>query len=56
MERCLDYFKESTEGWYIDKIDEKNTLSSKIVHRGEALIRYDGQVDIDVSNLMAMIY
>lgn len=44
------------EGWFVDRIDDNNVLSSKVIHRGEVLIRYDGQVDVEVFNLIAMIY
>jgi uncharacterized protein (DUF2164 family) len=52
----LKYFTEPIEGWRLNKINDRNTLSTKIINKSEVLLKYDGEVEIDISNLCSMIY
>lgn len=41
-ERCLKYFTEPIEGWKVNKINDRNSISTKVINKSEVLLRFDG--------------
>lgn len=56
--RCFEIMEEPMEGWRVEKFNKKGQciLSTKVISVGRVLIRFDGELEINIFNLAGMVY
>lgn len=55
LERYTRNLNESKDDWKMSKLNEQNTLWTKVIQKGEVMVRFEGDVPVDIFNLATMI-